>query len=158
MQTDQLAKTLGHLGIDPDDYRVLKLLPIVYTAWANGDIEEVAAARIHAMARDEFELSGAGMRVLEHWLSAPLDHDYVLEGLRDLYMASQMTDDMEVETSELGMLLAHAEAIARTSLRGMDRPDAVKPSEEAALREIAGILHVDNGRTWTSLLREIDRV
>jgi hypothetical protein len=155
MQRDRLARSLAHLGIDPGDSQVLKLLPLVYTAWANGIIEEVAAKRIHALASIDFRLSHGGMRVLESWLAQPMTGAYVLEGMRDLYAASR-ADDARFQASELPMLLAHAEAIARTTLRGMDRPEAVGASAVQALHYMASLLHVDNGQTWTELVRELD--
>ena len=54
------------------------------------------------------------------------------------------------------MLLAHAEAIARTTLRGMDRPESVGATQVQALHYLASLLHVDNGQTWTELVRELD--
>ena len=143
-------------GLILRDSRVLKLLPIVYTAWANGPIERVAAERIHTMASIEFNLSDRGMSVLKRWLAHPLSYAYVLEGMRDLYAASRSEDNSEFETSELPMLLAHAEAIARTKLRGMDEPESVGPSQVQALHDMATLLKVDNGQTWTELLRELE--
>ena len=156
MRRDRLARSLHHLGIDPADARVLKLLPIVYTAWSNGEIEEAAAERIHAMARLEFGLSDKGMRVLERWLEEPLSRDYVLEGLRDLYAVTRAADDGDFDVAGLPLLLAHAEAIARTTARGMDQPESVTASEVKVLHEIAALLRVDNGETWTELVRELD--
>ena len=135
---------------------MLKLLPIVYTAWANGPIERVAAERIHAMASVEFNLTDKGMSVLKQWLAHPLSYAYVLEGMRDLYAASRGEDDAEFQASELPMLLAHAEAIARTTLRGMDQPESVGPSQVQALHDMAALLKVDNGQTWTELVRELE--
>ena len=71
--------------------------------------------------------------------------------MRDLYTASRAQDDYD-----LPMLLAHAEAIARTTLRGMDQPESVGPSQVQALHYMADLLHVDNGQTWTELVREMD--
>jgi hypothetical protein len=156
MERDRLARSLVHLGIDPRDSRVLKLLPIVYTAWQSGAIERVVAERIHAMASIEFNLSDKGMNVLKHWLAHPLSYAYVLEGMRDLCAASRAEDDSEFQASELPMLLAHAEAIARTTLRGMDQPESVGPSQVQALHDMANLLHVDNGQTWTELVRELE--
>jgi hypothetical protein len=156
MLKDRLAGSLVHLGIDPADCSVLKLLPIVYTAWANGVIEEAARERIYAMAEREFGLSQEGMRVLDGWLRQPLSRAYVLEGMRDLFSATRAVDDNEFDASELPMLLSHAEAIARTTARGMDQPEAVNRSEVQALHDLAALLQVDNGRTWTELVRELD--
>ncbi len=39
MERDHMRNSLEKLGIPPDDFRVLKLLPLIYVAWADGTIE-----------------------------------------------------------------------------------------------------------------------
>ena len=46
MRTIDIKRDLVALGIDPEDYRVLKLLPLVYVAWADGKMESVERSRI----------------------------------------------------------------------------------------------------------------
>jgi hypothetical protein len=50
MLRDKLRRSLAHLEISPADYRVLKLLPMIYVAWADGRMEQVERERIHTFA------------------------------------------------------------------------------------------------------------
>lgn len=155
MQRDRLKASLKHLGIDPSDYRVIKLLPLVYVAWADGNMEKVQVDRIHSLAARHFDLSAAGVRVLEGWLKTRPSKEYFKEGLHDLHLLSTAEDDMEVDFSELPQLLAYAEAIARTTAAALDRPEAVDAEERAALEEIARELVIDSGESWAQLLEEL---
>ncbi|MGE0321488.1 MAG: hypothetical protein AB7K71_27900 [Polyangiaceae bacterium] len=155
MQRDRLKTSLKHLGIDPDDYRVIKLLPLVYVAWADGKMEDVQLERIHSLAARHFELSAAGAHVLDGWLKNRPSKDYFKEGLHDLHLLSTAEDDMEVDFSELPQLLAYAEAIARTTAGALDQPEAVNQDERAALEEIAKELMIDSGESWAQLLEEL---
>ncbi len=155
MQRDRLKASLKHLGIDPNDYRVIKLLPLVYVAWADGKMEDVQQERIHALASRHFELSSAGVQVLDRWLKQRPTKEYFKEGLHDLHLLSMAEDDMEVDFSELPHLLAYSEAIARTTASALDQPEAVDASERAALEEIAKELMIDSGESWAQLLEEL---
>jgi hypothetical protein len=155
MQRDRLLASLSHLGIPPSDYRVLKLLPLIYVAWADGKMEKVQKERIHDHALRHHELGPGGMRVLAQWLDQPPSHEYVIEGLRDLYRLALAEDDLEVDFSELAGLLSYAEALARTTANALDQPLAVSPEEEAALEEMARELHVEHGLSWARLLEEL---
>jgi hypothetical protein len=64
-------------------------------------------------------------------------------------------DDWEFDVEELPGLLAHAEAIARTSAQAMDAPSSVTPAEEKALAEVAKELGVEDGESWAALVREL---
>jgi hypothetical protein len=155
MRKDRLVASLKHLGIAASDYRVLKLLPLIYVAWADGKMERVQKERIHDHAVRHHELSQGGMRVLSEWLDRPPSHEYVLEGLRDLYRLALAEDDLEVDFGELAGLLSYAEALARTTANALDEPVAVGPEEEAALEEMARELHVEHGLSWARLLEEL---
>lgn len=155
MLHDKLKASLHHLGIQPDDYRVIKLLPLVYVAWADGKMEHVRAERIHSLAARHFELSAAGAHVLSGWLTTRPTIDYFREGLRDLHALAVADDDMEVDYSEVPQLLAYAEGIARTTAGALDRPEAVTPREREALAAIAAELQIDSGKSWAELLEEL---
>jgi hypothetical protein len=155
MQRDLMLQSLRHLGVPVEDFRVLKLLPLIWVAWADGKMESVEKDRIHQLAQSTFSLSSAGRSVLERWLSQAPTHEYVAEGLRDLYRLAVARDDMEVDLAELPGLLSYAEAMARSTAVALDQPTAVTETEEAALREIARALHVDHGLSWARLLREL---
>lgn len=152
MEVDKLRSSLRHLGIPEGDYRLLKLLPLVYVAWADGKMERVQRERIHAFAVQNYELSAAGAAVLEGWLSNPPSPQYIAEGLRDVLFLARAQDDMGVDFSELPALLAHAERVARSTGDLLDQPSAVTQDEDRALHEVARELHVDHGLSWGALL------
>ena len=126
-----MKRSLEHLGIPLGDYRVLKLLPLIYVAWAGGKMDQVKKERIHAFAAQEYELSAAGVAVLERWLDKPPSAAYIAEGLHDIFLLATAEDDMEIDFSELA---------ART---------------ERALEEVARELHIDHGESWAALLDEL---
>ncbi|HEY2407911.1 MAG TPA: hypothetical protein VGI10_18010 [Polyangiaceae bacterium] len=150
-----MRRSLERLGIPPDDYRVIKLLPLIYVAWADGNMERVKKERIHFFAAREYDLSPAGVAILERWLAIRPSHAYIAEGLRDIYMLARADDDPEVNFSELPSVLAYAEGIARSTARALDHPDAVSPRADRALEEIARELHIDHGESWSRILSEL---
>lgn len=155
MEHDRMRSALEYLDIPLRDYRVLKLLPLIYVAWAEGKMELVKKDRIHFYAASQYDLSAAGMGVLERWLNVRPTPRYIAEGLRDIYRLAVAQDDMEVDLSELQGLLAYAEGIARSHPEGLDEPSSVTPAEEAALADIARELHIDHGESWAKLLAEL---
>jgi hypothetical protein len=154
----EVKKDLLELGIDPENYRVLKLLPLVYVAWADGRMEHVERERIMGLARTQFRLEGFGASLLEQWLAAPPSREYIARGLSDLLALALLPEEFIIEVDELPELLAHSEAIARTTATALDAPWAISPPEEQALADIARLLHVDNGVSWAALLRELEPV
>lgn len=156
MQNSAIEQDLIALGINPSDYRVLKLLPLVYVAWADGKMEGVERSRIMNLAREQFPIDERGEQLLQLWLKAPPSLEYIRRGLRDLLALARAPDDLEIDPQELPVLLSYAEAIARSTAGALDAPWAVTPAEEAALGEIARALGIDNGVSWATLLRELN--
>jgi hypothetical protein len=155
MQRDRMHESLERLGIPPNDFRVLKLLPLIYVAWADGKMELVKKERIHNLAVCEYDLSPAGIAVLNRWLTERPTHAYIAEGLHDIFLLAQADDDIEVDFSELPSVLSYAEAVARSTARALDQPTAVSPRADRALEEIARELHIDHGESWAQLLDEL---
>ena len=155
MQRDHMRKALEKLGIPPDDFRVLKLLPLIYVAWADGTIEEEQKQRIHDFAMRNYELSPAGIAILNRWLSCRPTHEYIAEGLHDIYLLAMAEDDIEVDFSELPGLLSYAEAVGRSTARALDRPEGISSKSDEALEEVARELHIDHGESWGKLLDEL---
>ena len=155
MEHDKLRHSLESLGIHPCDYKVLKLLPLVYVGWADGKMEPLKRERIESFAARHFDLSADGYAVLERWLNRRPSHGYVAEGLHDMYFLARASDDMELDFSELPALLSYAEGVARSTPKALDEPEAVTPSQDSALEEIARELHVDHGQSWAQLLDDL---
>jgi hypothetical protein len=155
MQKDRMQKALGHLGIYPSNYKVLKLLPLVYVAWASGKISPERQARLVDLAHNHFAIGKDGERILRGWLLKRPDSAYFNEGLHDIVRLAYAPDEWEFDVDELQGLLAHAEAIARTTAEALDAPTSVTPSEEQALADIARELGIDDGESWGALVREL---
>jgi hypothetical protein len=155
MVIDRLRRSLAHLGIEPSDYRMLKLLPLVYVAWADGKMDRVQKERIHAFAVKRYELSSAGAALLQSWLAHPPTHEYITEGLRDILFLAKAEDDMGVDFSELPALLSYAEGIARSTGQALDAPSAVSPEEDRALEEVARELQIDHGKSWAQVMQSL---
>jgi uncharacterized tellurite resistance protein B-like protein len=155
MLRDKLRRSLARLEISAADYRVLKLLPMIYVAWADGKMEQVERERIHSFAALAYDLSPAAAALLERWLTKCPSHEYIVEGLRDIYVSALAEDDADVDLSELPALLSYAEAIARSTAEALDQPSAVTEAEERALEEIARLLHVDHGASWARVLSDL---
>jgi hypothetical protein len=155
MLRDHHARPLRRLGIDRNNCKVLKLLPLVHVAWANGTIEGVKKARIAQLAHDRFAIGARGEAVLEGWLQTRPTKAYFRDGFQELLRLARAADEWEFELDELQALVAQAEAIARTTDAAMDQPTAVTSAEEAALADIARELSVDDGETWARLVGEL---
>jgi hypothetical protein len=156
MQKSAIERDLRALGIDSTDHRVLKLLPLVYVAWADGKMESVERERILNLAAETFPIGDRAIGLLRTWLSRPLSREYIQHGLRDLLLLAHAPDDLDVSLDELPMLLSYAEGIARSTASALDAPSAVTQAEEDALSDIAGMLQIDNGTSWAELLRELE--
>jgi len=154
VEADVMKRSLKHLGIPPSDYRVLKLLPLIYVAWADGKMSPTKKERIHSFAVQNYELSASGAHVLEHWLEKPPPHTYITEALHDILLLAKAQDDMEIDFSELPGLLFHAETLATEAGATLGEAHA-SPEVEGALQEIATELGLDHGESWAKLLDEL---
>jgi hypothetical protein len=155
MQHDRMQKTLGHLGINASNYKVLKLLPLVYVAWASGRITPLREERLVDLAHNHFAIGEDGERILRGWISEHPGTAYFKEGLHDILRLAQASDELEFDVDELPGLLAYAEAIARTTAEALDAPTSVTEGEEWALAEIAHELGIEQGESWGALVREL---
>ena len=155
MLRDNMRASLRHLGINDSNYKVLKLLPLIYVAWADGRIEPAQEERLLLLAHNHFQIGKHGEELLKQWIRERPSKKYIQEGLHDILLLALAPDDWTFDVDELQGLLAHAEAIARTTAEAMDAPTAVDADEEEALRVIARELHVDDGASWATLMAEL---
>jgi len=155
MIRDRMKASLRHLGIDNSNFKVLKLLPLVYVAWSNGTIDEAEQRRLLELAQRHFEIGEQGEKILKQWIANRPTASYFREGLHDVLLLSLAPDEWEFSVEELPGLLMHAEAIARASAEAIGAEFSFNPDEEQALRTIAAELGVDDGETWAALLTEL---
>jgi hypothetical protein len=155
MLRDRQASSLHHLGIDRNNYKVLKLLPLIYVAWAKGEVEPAKKERIVTLAHEYFAIGTRGEAVLRGWLQKKPTKEYFLEGLHEIFLLAHTPDEWGFDVDELQGLLAHAEAISRTTAAAMDQPTGVTAAEEGALVDIGRELGIDDGETWAKLMGEL---
>jgi hypothetical protein len=150
-----MKASLKHLGIDDSNYKVLKLLPLVYVAWSNGTIDAAEQQGLLELAHRHFDIGDEGEKILKRWIAKRPTADYFREGLHDVLFLAHAPDEWEFSVEELPGLLMHAEAIARASAETMGFAFSYNPDEEQALRTIAAELGVDDGESWAALLTEL---
>jgi hypothetical protein len=155
MLRDRMRTSLRHLGIDDSNYKVLKLLPLVYVAWADGELGKDREQRLLDLARHHFAIGERGEKLLKQWIAERPSKAYLEEGLHDILLLAHAPDEWEFDVDELPGLLAHAEAIARTTAEAMDAPTSVSPEDESALALIARELGIDDGESWAALMQEL---
>ena len=155
MEADRMKRSLSHLGIAPEDYRVLKLLPLIYVAWADGKMDDVKRERIHGFAARSFELSASAVATLSGWLEKQPSHAYITEALHDIFLLALAKDDLEIDFSELPGLLYYAETVATRAGNALGAEQTASPEAEQALQEIARELHIDHGESWAKLMQEL---
>ena len=155
MQRDRMHRTLHHLGIKASNYKVLKLLPLIYVAWTSGTISPERKERLVDLAHNHFAIGKDGENVLRRWLEHRPDAAYIKEGLHDILRLAYAPDEWEFNVDELRGLLAYSEAIARTTAEALDAPASVTPAEEQALADIAAELGIEDGKSWGTLIREL---
>lgn len=155
MKPQDAVDYLAPLGVDALSHRVLKLLPLVYVAWADGKMEGVERERIEHIARDKFLLGPSGAAMLSSWLDAPPKLEFVKEGIARLRLLADGEPEPMLDMEELHELVTYAEWIARATAGAVDDPKAITPEEEVVLGELAQAFGVDNGTSWAKLLHDL---
>ena len=95
MLRDRLRRTFHRLHIDGSNYKVLKLLPLVYVAWASGSISPERERRLVDLARNHFAIGDGGERILRDWLRQRPNRAYFMEGLHDLVLLARAPDEWD---------------------------------------------------------------
>lgn len=155
MELDRLRASLKHLKLDDSNYKVLKLLPLVYVAWADGRISPEQEDKLIELAHDHFQIGRRGEELLRAWIDKRPSTEYIQEALHEILLLAYAPDEWGFEVDELQGLLMHAEEIARYSANALGSPAAVGEQEKVALHKIAEELGVDDGETWAELLADL---
>ncbi len=156
MKRDRLLEAIRRLGIPEGGIEALKVLPIVYVAWANGHMSELQRRSVLEVARRRFRIGRDGEWIVRQWLRKRPLPEYFAAGFRSLLWLAHAPEACDFEVEELRTVLIHAEAIARVKPEAKGMASAVTPAEEWALAHAAQLLRVETGKTWTALLRELD--
>lgn len=155
MELDRLRASLKHLKLDDSNYKVLKLLPLVYVAWSNGRMDAAQEERIIELAHNHFQIGRRGEELLRNWIDEQPSMEYIKEGLHDILLLAHAPDEWGFELDELQGLLSHAEQMAHLSASALNVESPVDEREKRALEDIATELDIDDGKIWSELLEEL---
>lgn len=155
MLTETTKQSLLDLGIDPEDPLVLKALPLVYVAWADGVVVPLERSRVRAIAAG-LGIGTESQQLIEHQLSERPSDDYFHEAFRLLGRVAGLPGELDVEPEDLLRILSWCEAVARVSHNRIGGPESVGPRERAALDRIAGALGLEPRSSFTDVLGDTD--
>jgi hypothetical protein len=154
---DTLLKDLHQLGLNETSYRALLLLPLVEVAWSDGRIQAAEAAAIEDLARKNGFFSTEAQALLQRWLKAPPTDTERELGMRTLVELARRRGgagaSLEVKTLQELFELSCQVASAAGGFFGLS--SAISSAERASLDQIADILHIDDGNSWSELLADL---
>lgn len=135
---------LEAMGIDAAHYRLVVLLPLVEVAWADGKVQAAERALIQQLAeRVGIAADGPGRALLERWLTEKPSAFYLSRGRKLLGQLAGHPEFEEIGLHSLEEVVGYCRDLASAAggLFGVIG-NKVDPAEEAAIAEIARVLHV----------------
>lgn len=138
MNNQQLLDELHFLGIDPDSYAVLAMLPLIQVAWADGEVQPPEQELILRVARSQGLLEGASGTILQRWLSRAPSAEQIQRGRTLLVALSHRQQGLgsALDAGTLRDVQSLCVQVARSAGGVFDLLFTVDPSEQAAIDEI----------------------
>lgn len=132
-----VMKDLDALGLDPDTYRVVLLLPLIEVAWADGEIQAGERDAILGFAKGNDLLAGRSHSVVEDWLTDRPSADYFERARAALVkLAHDGAFGPEVSPAQVDDVVEYCSVIA-SSAGGFMGYFHTSAEEEVAMRKIA---------------------
>lgn len=145
---------LEALQLDPQSYRALLALPLVFVWWRLGHQRPEARERITRGAVAAFGLNGVAQAKVRAWLAYRPTHTYFEEGFRELKKLAAAPDEPQFDFDLLQAALTQAEHANMATLK--PRPDAAYRTATLALGKVARSLGLEHGDTWNALLADLE--
>lgn len=139
MDEQEILAAMAELGIEPEMWRLVLMLPLVQVAWADDAVQDAERARILAIAQHAGLVDGQAARMLEGWLTIrPLPEDLAL-GRRILVALAHRQRGLgaEMDAGELDRVLALCLDVARSAGGLFGAMFSVSRAERAAIAEIS---------------------
>lgn len=155
MYRDTLEAPLARLGLTPNNFHALRVLPLLYVAWSNGKLDDLEREQILTFARADLELNGEAMRLIHQWLTSPPSDETVREGVACLNQLAQAPDQPDLGHDELLQTLWEAETMTRRVAILTGQPYAPSPKQQDALLSLAESMGIDYGVSWFCLLSQL---
>lgn len=149
MDEQTLRDSLERLGIEPEDWRSVLVLPLVQVAWADTTIQAEERARIAELSHD----LGANPVLVERWLAErPSDTDLALGRALIVALAHRQRGlGAELDPAVLGRIEELSLEVARAAGGLFGLVFTVAPEEKEAIRSIAA----DLGAASESFLEQL---
>ena len=157
LENEALIESLHKLGINEENYRVLSTLPLVLVAWSDGKVQTAEQNKIFRVAGERGLLAGGGDEVLTKWLEekpTPAYFDLGLKTLVELARRRRGTGD-DMSARNLRELLDMSFDVATTAGGLFGQLWTVSAVEREALDDMASILSVDDGQSWSELFEDL---
>lgn len=132
-----VMKDLDALGLDPETYRVILLLPLVEVAWADGEIQAQEREAVLGFANGNALLAGRAHSIVEDWLTDRPSSDFFERGRAALVkLAHDGVFGPDVGPSQVDDVVEYCSVIASSAggFLGMFHTSA---EEQVAMRKIA---------------------
>lgn len=155
-----VVRAMEKLGVDKEAYHLLGLLPLVYVAWADGEVQRAEREEIARIAERLGWLEGGGTELLERWLTTrPTSADLrqgieLLNYLASTHESSEGDIDSDLDADSLHLLLLLCEDVAKAARRHFGFGAQITTEEKAALEEIAATLDLEHATHWHALTKE----
>lgn len=132
----RLLELASPLNLDADTLELLPILPLVYVAWSDGEIQPEELSVILEFAEARGLESEASLEILQGWLDARPGEAFFKEGLKVLsyLVASLPAEQAKVAAEDVTEL---CDAVARASGGLAGHSINIDSAERVALRKIS---------------------
>jgi len=132
----RLLELASPLGLEAETLELLPLLPLVYVAWSDGEIQAEELSVILEFAETRGLKSETSLELLQGWLDARPGEAFFKEGLKVLsyLVASLPADEAKAAAGDVTEL---CDAVARASGGLSGHTVNIDASERLALRKVA---------------------
>lgn len=160
MENTTIESRMSEMGLTHDGEFLLMLLPLVYVAWADDELDEKESQYIEGVA-NSYGISGEADAILSGWLAATPSYDYIERGvelLRDLAKRGQGA----VTVEHLQQLVIYARKVAESSGGLFNALFTVGANERRLLKEIAVVFDIESidweqaGQSWAEIEFELE--
>lgn len=142
----ELERALKALGMEPNSWRALPLLPLVSVAWADGRVQEAERVVIERLA-SELGVDGDGLLHVRNWLDFRPGPELVAEGQALLVALCRHEGSHPEEADLLDDVIAFSKDVARAA-GGFFGVGSISQEEAEAIEAVARALGVDPQRSW----------
>ena len=142
VEDDAFLERLIELGIGPETFLALTLVPLIAVAWADGILDKrEREATIKAAEENGISPGTAGHQLLETWLSRRPDRE-LFESWKSYVRGIWETFTDEERRQMRKTTLDWALAVAESSGGFLGLISKVSPAERAVIKEVENVLRV----------------